>query len=304
MKSFPAAEKFFALLFLFSAFVTGVFWTCCSDKRSFGGETEIEIAEIINEKYVSGDMIFPVPEWDIGFTRHLEHGIVGINYSLDAYDEKTISHINNNGTNVIFFILNKPELWNEIKERYSLKEKERFFVGESLVVRAQSVRPPVKKDLDLAGDIMKAEEVFLSVPGASHKKNCVRKPLKWQCSRHSWNYVGVINSVMGGIRQRVVWAHPRSKKRLNIVYPNKSQSTRLLLRTAFRESAYRHKEGSPVEITVKADNEKILEYTNENIKKTYINEVTVPSSAKRIVIQIYTEHDGARHFMYNGFLGR
>ncbi|MFO7736754.1 MAG: hypothetical protein R6W70_11150 [bacterium] len=249
-------------------------------------------------------MIFPVPGWDMGFTRHLKHGIIGINYSLDAYDEKTISHINNNGKNVIFFVMDKAELWNDIKERYSLREKESFFVGESLVVRAQSTRPPVKKDIDLAKDIMNAEEVFLSTPDSSRKKICIKKTSKWQCSQHSWNYVGDINSIMDGMRQHAVWAHPRSRKLLNIVYANKNQSTRLLFRTAFRESAYRHKDGAPVEVTVKADNEKILEYTNKNIKKTYINEVTFPASVKKITIQIYTEHDGARHFIYNGFLGR
>lgn len=106
---------------------------------------------------------------------------------------------------------------------------------------------------------------------------------------------------MGGRRQNAVWAHPRSRKTLNVRFAVPEKTSTLVLGTAFLERAY-HAKGDPVKVRVSADGNEMLSYVNENTNKYYRNRISVPSGTKYIQLSFYVRNDGARHFVFNGYL--
>ncbi len=295
------AATIFSLLFLAGTLFSGVFWLFFSDRNGFRAEDEPKIAEILNREYRSGDIVFPSPDWDIGFTRYLRDGITDISYTLHAFTPEEIGDLNNNGTNYLWFVTDGEERWNRIRQRFGLKEFERFPAGKALVVKAQSSAVATTKLLDLVEAIGEAKEVYLT-DHAGGRTPCTWEGERWRCGRQEWQYVGPQYTLMAGRWQKALWAHPYTNKTLHVVFENTAGARTLVLSTAFLERAYREEKGQPVEVTVSVDGQAMLRYTNESIKQRYRHRVVLPEGARMIDLAFWVRFDGARHFVFNGYL--
>jgi len=290
-----------ALLFAAGTLFSGVFWIFLSDRGGFRPEDEPRIAEILNREYRNGDIIFPSPDWDIGFTRYLRDGITDISYTLTAFTREEIGDLNNNGVNYLWFVTDGEERWKSIRQRFGLTEYERFPVGKALVVKAQSSEKGAIKLLDLVDTIEAAKEVYLT-DEAGAKKPCWWEQDRWRCGPREWQYVGQHYTLMAGRWQKALWAHPYTRKTLHLVFENTVGARTLVLGTSFLERAYREENGKPVVVTVTVDGAEVLRYTNQNIKERYRHRIALPEGARMIDIGIWVVFDGARHFVVNGYL--
>jgi len=288
---------------LISVPVTALFWLFFSDMDSLEYTTETQIATVLNEEYKKGDIVFPTPDWDIGFTKYLRDGITDISYTLRAYSAEELAGLFEDSSSSFFFIVPDESEWESISKEYRVKEKNRFKVDGALIIKATSKESVQKRLLDFAADIDRATEVYFTNKRDSKKEFCTFKKNRWQCSTRSWNYVGEQRSLMGGRWQRAVWAHPLSNKTLHIVFNKPPDANMLVLGTAFLARAYQAK-GDNIGVAVFADGKEILEYKNKNINRYYRNSVALPDDAKEIDVTFFVHNDGGRHFVFNGFLGK
>ena len=293
----------FFLLFLAAILTTGLFWLFLSDRHGFTAADEPLIAEILNREFRQGDIIFPTPDWDIGFTRYLRDGITDISYTLHAFTKEELSDLNNNGVNVLWFVVDSEERWNDIRDRFVLKEHGRYPAGSAFVIKAQAAGDAVVKLFDFVDDIEQAKEVYLTdAQGA--REECAWDRDRWKCGRQEWQYVGPQRTLMAGRWQKANWAHPRTEKTLHVVFENTVAASALVLGTSFLERAYREENGHPVRVAVTVDGQELLKYENESIKKLYRHRLAIPEGAKMIDISFWVKFDGARHFVFNGYLGK
>ena len=293
----------FFVLFVAATLFSGVFWLFLSDRDGFRAADEPLIAEILNREFRQGDVIFPKPDWDIGFTRYLRDGITDISYTLEAFSKEELGDLNNNGVNVLWFVVDSEERWTGIRDRFSLTEQGRFPAGDALVVKARFSEAATAKLLDLVEAIGEAKEVYLTDAGGT-REECSWDRDRWKCGRQEWQYVGPQHTLMAGRWQKALWAHPRTERTLHVVFENRVGATALVLGTSFLERAYREENGQPVRVTVTADGAELLKYDNLNIKKLYRHRVALPEGVTMIDLSFWVKFDGARHFVFNGYLGR
>ncbi|HSA34347.1 MAG TPA: hypothetical protein P5077_11535 [bacterium] len=299
----PRLSIAFFVLFLAAILVTGIFWLFLSDRHGFTAADEPLIAEILNREFRPGDIIFPKPDWDIGFTRYLRDGITDISYTLDAFTKEELSDLNNNGVNVLWFVVDAEERWGDIRARFVLKEQGRYPAGEALVIKAQPSGDAVVKLFDFTNDLAQAREVYLTDAKGS-REECAWDRDRWKCGRQEWQYVGPQRTLMAGRWQKANWAHPRTERTTHVVFENTVGATVLILNSSFLERAYREQNGKPVRVTVTVDGRELLRYENESIKKLYRHRIALPEGAKMIDLSFWVKFDGARHFVFNGYLGK
>ena len=206
-------SKFFAYLFILSAVFSAIFWTFFSNLAGYKNQTEQEIAHILNNEYKKNDYIFIKPSWDIGFTNYLRDGITNISYTLDAFNANLMASLNT-GKNAIFFILPNNQ-WKQIAKQYNLKKIKKWNLKKAVIIKAKSKKKPIHKLFDFFKGIMQAKEVYLQDLNGN-KHNCIKQKDRWQCSYHQWNYIGDYVALMGGVSQKAIWAHPRSRKFTNV----------------------------------------------------------------------------------------
>ncbi len=292
-------SKIFAYTFVIFSLISAIFWVFFSNTKGYNTQTEQKIAHILNNDYKQGDYIFIEPSWDIGFTNYLRDGITNISYTLKAFNANLIASLTNK-TGSIYFILPTQKDWQNTQKKYNLNKIKEWKLKKAIIVKAVSKEKSVQKLFDFFDGIMQAKEVYLQdLNGKKHQ--CLKKKERWQCSYHQWNYVGDYIALMGGVSQKAIWSHPRSRKFTNIVFDSKNAS-KMVLGTAFLERAYHEPNGKPIKVSVYADNKEILKYTNENKDFYYRHTITLPKNTKTIRISFYVENDGARHFVFNGYL--
>ena len=249
------------ILFIAALLTTGIFWLFLSDRHGFTAQDEPLIAEIINREFRTGDIIFPAPDWDIGFTRYLRDGITDISYTLHAFTKEELSDLNNNGVNVLWFVVDSEQRWNNIRDRLALREQGRFPAGESLVIKAQASGDAVAKLFDFTDDLALAKEVYFA-DANGNRDTCSWDRDRWKCGNQEWQYVGPQRTLMAGRWQKANWAHPRTERTLHVVFENTVGATALVLGTSFLERAYREENGKPVRVTVTVDGKELLKYEN------------------------------------------
>ncbi len=293
----------FFILFVVAVLVSGIFWLFLSDRDGFTAADEPLIAEILNREFREGDIIFPAPDWDIGFTRYLRDGITDISYTLRSFTKEELSDLNNNGVNVLWFVVDGEKRWNAVRDRLGLTEQGRFPAGGALVIKAQSSGDAVAKLFDFVDDLAQATEVYFA-DANGNRDNCAWDRDRWSCGKQEWQYVGPQRTLMAGRWQKANWAHPRTERTLHVVFENSVGATALVLGTSFLERAYREQNGQPVRVTVTADGKGLLNYDNDNIKKLYRHRIALPEGAKMIDLSFWVKFDGARHFVFNGYLGK
>lgn len=291
------------ILFIAAILTTGIFWLFLSDRHGFKSSDEPLIAEVLNREFRAGDIIFPAPDWDIGFTRYLRDGITDISYTLHAFTKEELSDLNNNGVNVLWFVVDSEERWRDIRDRLAVEELGRFSTGSALVLKGRPTGDAVVKLFDFTDDLAQAKEVYF-VDANGNRENCSWDRDRWKCGNQDWQYVGPQRTLMAGRWQKANWAHPRTERTLHVVFENTVGASALVLGTAFLERAYREENGKPVRVAVTVDGQELLKYENENIKKLYRHRIALPEGAKMIDLTFWVKFDGARHFVFNGYLGK
>ncbi len=300
MKADRIIRQIFLWIFLISIPSTFMFWTLLSDSDGYDEETEKAFGKIINTAFEEGDIIFPQIDWDLNFLKYLDHGITTVYLTLKETSAKDLKYMKEDGGKV-FLLLKDDDQWEDISQRLNLSEISRKQAGHGLVIIASDGTEKNRKKLLFARDIGKAEEVYFEKD--DRKEPCTKtSDTRWQCGKADWNYVGATVASMMGRQQRTVWAHPRSKKTLHIKYKVPADAEKLVLNTAFLSAAVSSSNKSPVEVTVSFDGKKVLSYTNKSISKIYGNEVKITENTEEIDISFYVEHDGQRHFVFNGYI--
>ncbi len=292
-------ERTFAWIFIVSIPVTAVFWLFLSDTRGVDEDTERSFAEIVNRYHNEGDVVFPEVDWDLGFLKHLDHGITNVLLTLKESGPDDIRLFRDDGAK-IFFLLKNRKSWGKLKERLSIDEYEKREAGKGVVVIVPPKEDSLHKKLIFSRDVHKASEVFFSK--GEDKKPCSLVSRRWRCSKHRWNHVGYTRAVVNKRPQQVVWAHPRTGENLHIIFDIPENSSTINLNTAMLERAVRSRNRSPVKVTVIIDENKVLEYTNRSVRDVYQNKIDVPEGAERLELRFKTRDDGQRHFIFNGYI--
>lgn len=292
--------KFITFLFLISIPSTFVFWVFFSDVSGVDDHTEKEFAKVLNERFEEGDIVFPENEWDLGFLQYINPGITSIYLTLKDTSLKDLGFMKEEGGR-IFFLMQKMKNWEEISHRTGVKEIERITAGSGFVVIGSDGTEKMRKEVSFVRDIGKAKEVWFSKE--DKKMPCVKSSqFRWQCSRDEWNYVGTTAVRMGGKTQKAIWAHPKSGMTLHLTFDIPAASKKMVINTAFLETAYRSDNKAPVEVEILLDGRSVIRYTNKSESRMYAQDLDIADGSKEVEIRFFTENDGQRHFVFNGYL--
>lgn len=291
--------RFIAVLFVISIPVTFVYWSFLSDRSGVDDLTEKEFARIINEKYEEGDAIFPEVDWDLGFLQYLRPGVTSVFLTLKDTSHRELRYMKDEGGR-IFLLLKNKEKWENISKKMEITEIERIKAGSGEVIIASDGTEKLRKEFSFVRDIGKAKEVWFSKN--DEKFPCTLSGNRWQCGKDSWSYVGPASATLNGKTQRVVWAHPKSKTVLHALFDIPQEASKLILNTALLETAYRSDNTSPVEVEVLIDGKEVLKYTNKSESRVYMNSVPTGQGSKQIELRFFTDNDGQRHFVFNGYM--
>ncbi len=299
---FQKIFSFLALLTLLSTLSSFIFFGFFSDKGGISAKDEAGIAAFINKEYTPGDIIFSTPVWDVGFTKYLDEKVTGVSFTLSNQNLDDLKHELSDPENSIFFILESKSKWDEMNKKLNFSAEKIESIGAKTLVKARPTGVLRKKVFDFVDNILNAQSVFMT--DSAGRKPCSVENNRWQCSEKSWNYIGEHHSLMGSRWQKALWAHPVAMKKIHVVFPNKENSNLLIFGSAFLPRALNEKNGAPVEVEIFADGKSIYSYKNYNIKKYYKNEISLPENSQTIEITIFAENDGARHFVFNGYLAK
>ena len=293
--------KIFLALFVLSIFSTFIFWwSGLSNKNALDEETERKFAEILNENFRRGDIVFTENDWDLDFLKNLKNGVFPVFLDLKNATERSVAMLKSSDDRV-FLLLKSEQSHEKYVKKLNLKVLETFKAGKGEVVLAETLFKTVKRTLVFPRDIGKAKKIAFSEGGKSEECRKVSET-KWQCSDESWNYVGLTTASFNGNQKQAVWAHPVTGKTLEIVFNVPEKSGELYFNSVFAESAYRSKNRAPVFVEILADEKIMLKYASPFTSKVTEKTAKIPESTKEITIKLSTTDDRQRHFVFNGYL--
>ena len=293
--------KIFLVLFVLSIFSTFIFWwSGLSNKNALDEETERKFAEILNENFRRGDLVFTENDWDLDFLKNLKNGVFPVFLDLKNATERSVAMLKSSDDRV-FLLLKSEQSHEKYVKKLNLKVLETFKAGKGEVVLAETLFKTVKRTLVFPRDIGKAKKIAFSEGGKSEECRKVSET-KWQCSDESWNYVGLTTAPFNGNQKQAVWAHPVTGKTLEIVFNVPEKSGKLYFNSVFAESAYRSKNRAPVFVEILADEKILLKYASPFTSKVTEKTAKIPESTKEITIKLTTTDDRQRHFVFNGYL--
>ena len=293
--------KIFLALFVLSIFSTFIFWwSGLSNKNALDEETERKFAEILNENFRRGDIVFTENDWDLDFLKNLKNGVFPVFLDLKNATERSVAMLKSSDDRV-FLLLKSEQSHEKYVEKLNLKVLETFKAGKGEVVLAETLFKTVKRTLVFPRDIGKAKKIAFSEGGKSEECRKVSET-KWQCSDESWNYVGLTTASFNGNQKQAVWAHPVAGKTLEIVFNVPEKSGKLYFNSVFAESAYRSKNRAPVFVEILADEKIMLKYASPFTSKVTEKTAKIPENTKEITIKLSTTDDRQRHFVFNGYL--
>ena len=294
-------EKIFLVLFVISIFSTFIFWwSGLSNKNALDEETERRFAEILNENFKPGDIVFTENDWDLDFLKNLKSGILPVFLDLKNATERSVAMMKSSDDRV-FLLLKSEQSHEKYVKKLNLKVLDTFKAGKSEVVLAETLFKTLKKSLVFSRDIGKAKKVAF-VNGETSEECRKVSETKWQCSDESWNYVGLTTVSFNGSQKQAVWAHPVAGKTLEIVFDVPEKSGKLYFSSVFAESAYRSKNRAPVNVEILADEQILLKYANPFSSKATEKSIKLPENTKEFTIKLTTSDDRQRHFVFNGYL--
>lgn len=286
------------MLSIFSTFV--FWWSGLSSKNALDEETERKFAEILNENFRRGDIIFTENDWDLDFLKNLKNGVFPVILDLKNATERSVAMMKSSDDRV-FLILKSEQSHEKYVKKLNLKVIETFKAGKGEVLLAETLYKTVKRTLVFSRDIGKAKRVAFSDGEKSEECRKV-SDAKWQCSDESWNYVGLTTASFNGNQKQSVWAHPVAGKTLEIVFDVPEKSGKLYFNSVFAESAYRSKNRAPVNVEISADEKILLKYASPFTSKVTEKTVKLPENTKELTIKLTVSDDRQRHFVFNGYL--
>lgn len=294
-------EKIFLTLFVLSIFSTFIFWwSGLSDRNALDEETERKFAEILNENFRRGDIVFTENDWDLDFLKNLKNGVFPVFLDLKNATERSVAMLKSSDDRV-FLLLKSEQSHEKYVKKLNLKVIETFKAGKGEVILAETLFKTVKRTLVFPRDIDKAKRV--AFVGGEKSEECRKvSETKWQCSDESWNYVGLTTASFNGSSKQAVWAHPVAGKTLEIVFDVPEKSAKLYFNSVFAESAYRSKNRVPVNVEIWADEQILLKYASPFTSRVTEKTAKLPESTKEIKIKLTTADDRQRHFVFNGYL--
>lgn len=294
-------EKIFLTLFVLSIFSTFIFWwSGLSDRNALDEETERKFAEILNENFRRGDIVFTENDWDLDFLKNLKNGVFPVFLDLKNATERSVAMLKSSDDRV-FLLLKSEQSHEKYVKKLNLKVIETFKAGKGEVILAETLFKTVKRTLVFPRDIGKAKRV--AFVGGEKSEECRKvSETKWQCSDESWNYVGLTTASFNGSSKQAVWAHPVAGKTLEIVFDVPEKSAKLYFNSVFAESAYRSKNRVPVNVEIWADEQILLKYASPFTSRATEKTTKLPESTKEIKIKLTTADDRQRHFVFNGYL--
>lgn len=304
MKNQPLLfEKIFLALFILSIVSTFVFWwTGLSKRNALDPETERKFAEILNENFKSGDLVFTENDWDLDFLKGLKNGVLPVFLDLKNATEKSVAMMKNGDEKVFLLLARREEqAENPYVKKLNLKVLKTFNAGRGEVVMAETLFKTVRKTVVFSRDIGKAKRVAF-LDGEKSEECRKVSATKWQCSDESWNYVGLTTAFFNKQQKQAVWAHPVSGKTLEIVFDVPENSRKLYFNSVFAESAYRSKNRAPVNIEISIDGKTLLSYANPLTSRVIEKTAKIPENTKELVIKLTVSDDRQRHFVFNGYL--
>ena len=286
------------MLSIFSTFV--FWWSGLSSKNALDEETERKFAEILNENFRRGDIIFTENDWDLDFLKNLKNGVFPVILDLKNATERSVAMMKSSDDRV-FLILKSEQSHEKYVKKLNLKVIETFKAGKGEVLLAETLYKTVKRTLVFSRDIGKAKRVAFSDGEKSEECRKV-SDAKWQCSDESWNYVGLTTASFNGNQKQSVWAHPVAGKTLEIVFDVPEKIGKLSFNSVFAESAYRSKNRAPVNVEISADEKILLKYASPFTSKVTEKTVKLPENTKELTIKLTVSDDRQRHFVFNGYL--
>ena len=294
-------ERIFLALFVISIFSTFIFWwSGLSDKNALDEETERKFAEILNENFRRGDLVFTENDWDLDFLKNLKDGVFPIILDLKNATERSVAMMKSSDDRV-FLLLKSEQSHEKYVKKLNLKVLETFKAGKGEVLLAETLFKTVKRTLVFSRDIGKAKRA--AFVGGEKTEECRKvSETKWQCSDEAWNYVGLTTASFNGSQKQAVWAHPMTGKTLEIVFGVPEKSGKLYFNSVFAESAYHSKNRAPVNVEISADEKIILKYASPFSSKVTEKSIKLPENTKEITIKLTTLDDRQRHFVFNGYL--
>ena len=293
--------KIFLALFVISIFSTFIFWwSGLSSKNALDEETERKFAEILNENFRRGDLVFTENDWDLDFLKNLKNGVFPVILDLKNATERSAAMMKNSDDRV-FLLLKSEQSHEKYVKKLNLKVLETFKAGKGEVILAETLFKTVKRTLVFSRDIGKAKRVAFSDGEKSEECRKISET-KWQCSDESWNYVGLTTASFNGNSKQAVWAHPVAGKTLEIVFNVPEKSGKLYFNSVFAESAYRSKNRAPVLVEILTDGKVLLKYASPFSSKATEKSIKLPENTKELTIKLTTSDDRQRHFVFNGYL--
>ncbi len=293
--------KIFLALFVLSIFSTFIFWwSGLSNKNAPDEETEQKFAEIINENFRRGDIVFTENDWDLDFLKNLKNGVFPVFLDLKNATERSVAMMKSSDDRV-FLLLKSEQSYEKYVKKLNLKVIKVFKAGKGEVLLAETLFKTVKRTLVFSRDIGKAKRVAFS--DGEKSEDCRKvSETKWQCSNETWNYVGLTTASFNGQQKQAVWAHPKSGKTLEIVFDVPEKSGKLYFNSVFAESAYRSKNRAPVNVEISADERLLLKYASPFTSRATEKSIKLPENTEELTIKLTTADDRQRHFVFNGYL--
>ena len=293
--------KIFLALFVISIFSTFIFWwSGLSNKNALDEETERKFAEILNENFRRGDLVFTENDWDLDFLKNLKGGVFPVVLDLKNATERSVAMMKNSDDRV-FLLLKSEQSHEKYVKKLNLKVLETFKAGKGEVLLAETLFKTVKRTLVFSRDIGKAKRVAFSDGEKSEECRKISET-KWRCSDETWNYVGLTTASFNGNQKQAVWAHPVAGKTLEIVFDVPKKSGKLYFNSIFAESAYRSKNRAPVNVEILADEKILLKYASPFSLKATEKTAKLPENTKELTIKLTVTDDRQRHFVFNGYL--
>lgn len=300
-KYYEIIGKIFLALFVISIFSTFIFWwSGLSNKNALDEETERKFAEILNENFRRGDLVFTENDWDLDFLKNLKSRVFPIFPDLKNATERSVSMMKSSDDRV-FLLLKSEQSHEKYVKKLNLKVLETFKAGKGEVILAETLFKTVKRTLVFSRDIGKAKRIAFSDGEKSEDCHKVSET-KWQCSDETWNYVGLTTASFNGYQKQAVWAHPKNGKTLEIVFDVPKNSRKLYFNSVFAESAYHSRNRAPVFVEISADEQILLKYTSPFTSKVTEKSVKIPENIKELTIKLTVTDDRQRHFVFNGYL--
>ncbi len=298
METFVA--KVTAVLFIASIVTTALFWTIFSNSEGLSQRAQQQAAQFISNNYRRGDIVFPLREWDLGFTRYLDEKVTSLLTGFSRLSPEQL-RLTARGKKRFFIVSDTKGVTADIltTKDLNLVTLQAIDGGEVALVAPAHPLPPLL--IDFPQDIMNAKRVWFSDDYSKNIIEC-RKGAVWHCSHREWNRVGFYRAVVNGTPQDAVWAHPLSHKTLHILFELPAGSKQILFTSSFLPTAYQKQNGDFVTVSLFADEQQLFHYKNMNIRRQYRHTATIPEGAQELEIRIHVNRDGARHFIFGGYV--